>query len=240
MSKRAGSIGTIIQLFLYVIVLVSMLSFLDRSLSMPLNFVMMFLIPALCYPLAVAQNDGKREGAWVASLMIFFALESFLLNWSFPLLKDDDGTRAYLWSLVPTTGAVLYFLFLKRAFFLGNLRKKFGEKVSIFRWFFLTVIVAALCAVSAMVVEAQVQGINGLLDRSEPEAHQGVILRTELDRGRHTTTYNVYFRGWWEGTDEKIDVTPGFYYSVHTGDTLRFEVKKGLFGLAWIKEYGKI
>ncbi|HXH48663.1 MAG TPA: hypothetical protein VNM47_04765 [Terriglobia bacterium] len=76
--------------------------------------------------------------------------------------------------------------------------------------------------------------LNGRMDRSQASQVSTTVVRKNVYRGRHGTSYNLVVTSWRPGRNfEYFGVGESAYDRAQVGKTATVEMHKGYFGLAW-------
>jgi len=220
-----------------IILMASILNFFDVDETVKL--VLLVVIPVILYiDYRYIQHDKSLDSLF-ASGMMFLILECLFSNEKYPLILNADEARVYFICAGLSTLICGYFTYKYRDFFMGNLKAKYGSKLPTLKWFFLALTFAAVCAVTAFPIMANIQLANALLDRSAAQPRTVVVTELYKSTSNHgITTYSIYYPSWRNPADqEKVDVNRDFYYSKKKGDQVLLETKPGFFGLEWLVDY---
>ncbi len=77
-------------------------------------------------------------------------------------------------------------------------------------------------------------GMNCVYDNSEPIVYNAEVLDKTISKGRRHTTYYIKVTPWGHHYDpEKISVPSSQYYKIQVGQTVKIDLKKGLFNISW-------
>ncbi len=81
---------------------------------------------------------------------------------------------------------------------------------------------------------AATYGVNCVYDKSEPTIYNAKVVDKRISRGRKHTTYYVEVTPWGHHYDkEEISVGGEQYDEIHIGQTVKIDLKKGLFNIPW-------
>lgn len=81
---------------------------------------------------------------------------------------------------------------------------------------------------------AGVYGINCVYDNSKPEIYEVKVIDKKISRGRRSTTYNLKIQPWGHHYDsENIAVSKEQYEETYIGETVKIDLKKGVFNIPW-------
>lgn len=77
-------------------------------------------------------------------------------------------------------------------------------------------------------------GVNCVYDDSEPQVYDARVIDKTISRGRRHTTYYIKVTPWGHHYDpEKISVPVSQYNKIKIGQTVKIDLKKGLFNISW-------
>lgn len=77
-------------------------------------------------------------------------------------------------------------------------------------------------------------GVNCVYDDSEPQVYDARVIDKTISRGRRHTTYYIKVTPWGHHYDpEKISVPVSQYNKIQIGQTVKIDLKKGLFNISW-------
>ncbi|MBS7786177.1 hypothetical protein KIH23_02615 [Flavobacterium sp. CYK-55] len=77
-------------------------------------------------------------------------------------------------------------------------------------------------------------GINCTYDYSKPQVYEAQILEKRISKSRKNTSYYVRVTPWGHHYDsEEISVAPSQYQALQTGQTVKIDLKKGVFNIPW-------
>ncbi len=81
---------------------------------------------------------------------------------------------------------------------------------------------------------AGVYGINCVYDNSKPKIYELKVVDKDISRGRRFTTYNLKVEPWGHHYDtENISVSKEQYDETFVGQTVKIDLKEGLFKIPW-------
>jgi hypothetical protein len=77
-------------------------------------------------------------------------------------------------------------------------------------------------------------GANCVYDKSEPTIYNAEVIDKRISKGRRHTTYYVKVTPWGHRYDnEEISVSSSHYDEIQVGQTVKIDLKKGLFNIPW-------
>ena len=77
-------------------------------------------------------------------------------------------------------------------------------------------------------------GANCVYDSSEPTVYNAEVVDKRVSKGRRHTTYYVKVTSWGHHYDkEEISVSSSQYDEIQIGQTVKIDLKKGLFNIPW-------
>lgn len=77
-------------------------------------------------------------------------------------------------------------------------------------------------------------GANCIYDKSEPTVYNAEVIDKRISKGRRHTTYYVKVSPWGHHYDkEEISVSSSHYDEIQIGQTVKIDLKKGLFNIPW-------
>jgi hypothetical protein len=77
-------------------------------------------------------------------------------------------------------------------------------------------------------------GANCVYDVSEPSVYNAEVVGKRISKGRRSTTYHVKVTPWGHHYDrEEISVPSSQYNEIRIGQTVKIDLKKGLFNIPW-------
>lgn len=77
-------------------------------------------------------------------------------------------------------------------------------------------------------------GANCAYDNSEPTIYNAEVIDKRISKGRRHTTYYIKVTPWGHHYDkEEISVSSSHYDEIQIGQTVKIDLKKGLFNIPW-------
>lgn len=77
-------------------------------------------------------------------------------------------------------------------------------------------------------------GVNCVYDDSVPEVYDVQVIDKHISKGRRHTTYYVKVTPWGHHHDpENVSVPRSHYDEIEIGETVKLDLKEGLFNIPW-------
>ncbi len=173
--------------------------------------------PSIASLVEITHEDGKNK--YDVADFIDFAAIAILVR----VLKDFEFESFYSLILPGTIGFVLVLIVLIATHRLTVHTNK--NKFWIYGSLFLNVFLYSY---------AGTYGINCVFDDSAPKVYDVQVIDKHISKGRRHTTYYLEVTPWGHHHDpENVSVSRSQYDETQIGETLKLDLKEGLFDIPW-------
>lgn len=173
--------------------------------------------PSIASLVEITQKDG--EDKYDVADFIDFAAIAILVR----VLKDFEFESFYSLILPGTIGFVLVLIILMATHRLAVHTTK--NKFWIYGSLFLNVFLYSY---------AGTYGINCVFDESAPKVYDVQVIDKRISKGRRHTAYYLKVTPWGHHHDpENVSVSRSQYDETQIGETVKLDLKEGLFDIPW-------